>query len=251
MKLKHFFLVFSIGLAIFIFSIDAAIAQPNNNLSCKNHSTDRKIEVIDQPDIYDSEIIRGKISKKEVIFTFDGGSTVQSADSILNVLEKHKVKGTFFLTGKMIERYPDLVKKIAIAGHEIFSHTYDHKDLIKLSDEKITDELLKTENALEKITGSSTKPYFRAPYGGRNKRVLEIAGENGYQSVRWTIDALDWKEYLGETAEQVKNRILSHVESGNIFLMHISDNITGEILDEVFTIIESKGYKIVSLTQGL
>lgn len=196
-------------------------------------------------------IQHGDTSKKEVIFTFDGGGTIQSGDEILAVLAKHHVKGTFFLTGKMVEAHPDLVKKIAAGNNEIFSHTYDHPDLTTLSDDQITAELTKMEAVLESTVGISPKPYFRAPYGAQNARVLAVAAKDGYQSVYWTVDALDWKEPQGETAAQVKDRILSTLAPGNIYLMHIGDNITGAILDEVFTDIEAKGYKIVSLTQGI
>ena len=197
------------------------------------------------------EITHGDTSKKQVIFTFDGGATTESGDKILEVLAKHHVKGTFFLTGKMIEQNQDLVRRIASSGAEIFNHTYDHPDLTKVSAEKIGEELSNMEKVLQKTAGISPRPYFRAPYGARNAEVLKIAQESGYQSIYWTTDALDWKEIQGETAEQVKKRILSSVAPGTIYLMHVGDNITGNILDEVFTKIESRGYKIVSLTQGL
>ena len=197
------------------------------------------------------EITRGNTSKKEVIFTFDGGGGIQSGDAIVAALAKHHVKGTFFLTGKMIEAHPDLVKSIVAAGHEIFSHTYDHLNLTALTDTQITAELTKTENVLQIIVGVSPKPYFRAPYGARNARVLAVAAKDGYQSVYWTVDALDWREPQGETVQQVKDRILSNVAPGTIYLMHVGDTITGTILDDVFTTIEARGYKIVSLTQGI
>ena len=197
------------------------------------------------------EISHGDQSKNQVIFTFDGGAGADSGDAILAALAKHRVKGTFFLTGKMIEAHPDLVRKIVAGGHEIFSHTYDHPKLPTLADAQITDELAKMESALQAVAGISPKPYFRAPYGARDPRVLGVAAQAGYQSVYWTVDALDWKEKGGETAAQVKERILASVAPGAIYLMHVGDSITGAILDDAFSAIEAKGYKIVSLTQGL
>ena len=197
------------------------------------------------------EITHGDKSKKEVIFTFDGGDGAQSGNKILETLAKHHVKGTFFLTGKMIENHPDLVKQIAAGNNEIFSHTYDHKDLTKLSDSDIENELTKYDNLLIATVGTSSKPYFRAPYGARNAKVLSVAAEIGYESVYWTVDARDWMEPQGETPTEVENIILSSLAPGNIYLMHIGNNITGDILDDMFTKIESKGYVIVSLTQGL
>jgi peptidoglycan/xylan/chitin deacetylase (PgdA/CDA1 family) len=196
-----------------------------------------------------TEIIRGDTSKKQVIFTFDGGSTAESGDKILEVLKRHNVRGTFFLTGKFVETFPDLVKHIAKDKHEIFNHTYSHPHLPTLTDEQITGELDKMEDLLLKVASVSSKPYFRAPFGDRNSHVLTVAEKAGYRSVYWTVDALDWRE--GETPLHVRNRILSGVKPGTIYLMHIGDAVTGNILDEIFTDIEKMGYIIVPLTEGI
>lgn len=203
------------------------------------------------PTVNSKEITHGDIRKKDVIFTFDGGGTTQSANEILAVLAKHHVKGTFFLTGKMIQNHPDFVKSIVAQGDEIFNHTYDHQNLTKLTNSQITFELTQMEKKLFATANISPKPYFRAPYGARNARVLNVANQAGYESVYWTVDALDWRESRGETAPQVEERILSTLAPGNIYLMHVGDSITGAILDDMFTKIESQGYHVVSLTQGL
>ncbi len=221
------------------------------------------------------EIVRGDRNKQQVIFTFDGGSGMQSGEQILAALSKHRVKGTFFLTGKFIEQNPLFVAEIAAAGHEIFNHTYDHPHLPTLTDEQITTELYEMNNLLVttlasttarddkwnvasavapvdiSVSNTSSRPYFRPPYGDRDDRVKEVAARYGYRCVYWTVDARDWEESTGETATNVTERIIGSLSSGNIYLMHLGDNITGQILDDVFTTIEGKGYKIVSLTEGL
>jgi len=224
-----------------------------------------------------AEIVHGDTSKRQVIFTFDGGSGVQSGTEILEVLAKHRVKGTFFLTGKFIDENIDFVRSIAGSGGEIFNHTYDHPYLTTLTDAEIVAELNKMNDVLISTLASTTsstttfksldnsnttsvddstkitsaKPFFRAPYGDRDERVREVAAKNGYQDVYWTVDARDWEESTGETDVGVTDRIIANLKPGNIFLMHIGDRITGRILDRVFTTIENRGYKIVSLTQGL
>jgi len=197
------------------------------------------------------EIVHGDTTKKQVIFTFDGGSNHEYSDPILAALTKHQVKGTFFLTGEFVERFPGVVKNMVADGQEVFSHTYDHPHLSRLSDADVTTELVKMEQSLKDVTGTSPKPFFRAPYGDRDERVINLAYAAGYESVFWTVDAMDWKESAGETEAQVRDHILSSLAPGNIYLMHIGDTITGKILDDVFTTIEARGYKIVSLTQGL
>jgi len=203
------------------------------------------------PIITRDEITHGDTTKRQVIFTFDGGGSAVSTDGILATLAKHHIKGTFFLTGKFVEKYPDKVKAIAAGGHEIFSHTYDHPHLTEVSDAQVADELQKMESVLQATVGISPKPFFRPPYGDRDQRVLDIAYKEGYESVYWSADARDWEEPKGMTAAEVKSNILNNMNPGAIYLMHLGDTITGSILDDVFTAIESRGYKVVSLTQGL
>jgi peptidoglycan/xylan/chitin deacetylase (PgdA/CDA1 family) len=196
-----------------------------------------------------AEISKVKTTDKRVVFTFDAGAGNQSADKILAVLAKHKVKGTYFVTGKWVEQNTNATKQIATAGHEIFNHTYSHPYLTKVTESVIVTEFQKTEDIIRNATGKTSKPYFRPPYGDRNAQVLNIAAKKGYQSVYWTTDALDWQPEM--TNEKVKARILNSLTPGAIYLMHIGDTITGDILDEVFTEIKARGYTIMSLTEGL
>ncbi|MBI2577913.1 MAG: polysaccharide deacetylase family protein [Candidatus Wildermuthbacteria bacterium] len=195
------------------------------------------------------EIVRGNTANNQVILTFDGGAGVHSGQKILEVLQKHSIKGTFFVTGSWADQNSSLLGQISRQGHEVFNHTYTHPHLTQLSDSQIADEFRKAETAISTATGKTTKPYFRPPYGDRNARVLQAAAKEGYRSVYWTIDALDWKENI--TAKEVKDRIVNNLANGSIFLMHIGDDITGQILDEVIVEIKSRGYAIVSLTEGL
>jgi len=195
------------------------------------------------------EISRGNPDKKQIIFTFDTGAGTNSAQKILEVAKQHNVTVTFFSTGKFAEKNPELIKQISTAGHEIFNHTYSHPYLTKITDEQIKEELEKADEIISGLTGQITKPYFRPPYGDRNAHVLAVAGNLGWQSVYWTTDALDWE--TGKTADEVKARIYSHLQNGAIFLMHAGDDITGQVLNEIFTYMESQDYKIVSLSEGL
>lgn len=195
------------------------------------------------------EISRGNPNKKQIIFTFDTGAGTNSAQKILEVARQHAVTITFFSTGKFAEKNPDLIKQISTAGHEIFNHTYSHPYLTKITDEQIKEELQKADQIISGLTGQTTKPYFRPPYGDRNAHVLAVAADLGWRSVYWTTDALDWE--TSKTADDVKQRIYGNLKPGAIFLMHAGDDITGQVLDEVFTHVESQGYKIVSLSEGL
>lgn len=197
------------------------------------------------------EISRINTTNKVVVFTFDGGSGIQSMDLILSTLAKYNLTSTFFLTGKWAEANVNDVKRINNSGHEIFNHSYSHPDFATITDTQIAEEFSKTETIISNITDKSTKPFFRPPYGSRNTHIREYAASLGYQDVYWTIDALDWKESTGTTAETVKSRILDKLAPGNIYLMHIGDNLTGQVLDEVIQEILNRGYSIMSLYEAI
>lgn len=196
-------------------------------------------------------ITHGDTTKKQVIFTFDGGEGSQSASIVLDTLKKHNTHGTFFLTGTWVTRNPDLAKRMIREGHEIYNHTLTHPHLPSLEISQIKDELRSMDQILFNLTGSSTKPYFRPPYGEYNQDVLTAASRAGYRAVMWTTDAGDWMESEGFTEAETRDRIFSHLEPGAIILMHVGDTITGAILDDVFTKVEGLGYTLVPLSQGL
>lgn len=198
-----------------------------------------------------AEIVYGDKRKKQVIFTFDAGSSNTSIEKILETLKKHHVKGTFFMTGTWVLNNREIVRRIVSDGHEIFNHSFNHPHLTELSDIEVISQLEDMDATLMNIAGTSTKPYFRPPYGDRNAHVLRLAAQAGYTSVYWTIDAGDWEEGSGRSADEVRQKIISNLRPGMIILMHVGDTITGMILDDIFTTIEDQGYRLVSLTQGI
>lgn len=198
-----------------------------------------------------NEKTHGDTSRNEVVFTFDAGAGTQSVQAMLDALKEQNVPGTFFVTGTWAQKNTELLKKIGAAGHEIYNHTMTHPHLTTLSDDEIKQELGQIETIVKNATGASTKPYFRAPYGDRNTHVLSVVAEQGYTSVFWTTDALDWQESSGVTANQVKDRILKNLKPGAIYLMHIGDTLTGNVLGDVIMEIKKQGYAIVRLDRAL
>lgn len=198
-----------------------------------------------------NEISRIQTDGKIVVFTFDAGSGDSSLEQILAALAEYDIQATFFVTGNWAEQYPFGVREMVDQGHEVFNHTFTHPHLPGLLSAEIKSELDRTDAFIKDLTGKSTKPYFRVPYGDRNAFVLETAAQAGYQSVYWTVDALDWKESEGVTAAQVKQRVLDNLKPGAVVLMHVGDAITGSIVDSLFSEIESTGFMIRSLGQAL
>lgn len=196
-------------------------------------------------------ITHGDRTRRQITFTFDGGEGNQSAEGILATLAKHRVRGTFFLTGRWIARNQELAARIKAAGHEIYNHSMNHPHFTTLTDDDIRAQLRRMDAVAEGVTGSTTRPYFRPPYGDYDERVVDLAAREGYHTVMWSADAGDWMESEGYTADQVRTRIMNASEPGAIILMHIGDTITGAILDDVFTTLEGQGYELTSLSEAL
>jgi peptidoglycan/xylan/chitin deacetylase (PgdA/CDA1 family) len=196
------------------------------------------------------EISHGDRTSTKIAVTFDAGGDAQPLEKILETLAKHKVHCTFFLTGQWIKRNPLLVKKIALEGHEIGNHTYSHKRLSELSDSEIVDEIAKTEQLVLELTGRSTKPLLRVPYGARDKRVLDIISQEGYYSVYWDIDS--WDSVKKDiTSKEIMQRILSKVQNGSIILMHCGSRASAEALDPLLTDLLNSGYQPVTVSELL
>jgi len=186
--------------------------------------------------------------QKEIALTFDAGASAEPVDSILKTLAKHDLHVTFFLTGKWCEQNPDLVKRINDAGHEIGNHTYSHRDLRKLDDANISEELEKMAVLVRKLTGSNPAALARPPYGGRNARVLADMHKDGYVPIYWSLDSLDAFK-VGITSDEIYKRIVDKAKGGDIVLMHCGSRPTADALEDMIVSLSDKGYSVVTVSK--
>lgn len=184
---------------------------------------------------------------KVVALTFDAAWGNEDTQQILDILEKHNVKVTFFATGGWVETYPDDVKKIIEAGHAFGNHSENHKFMTKLSDEQKKQELMQVHDKVKALTGYEMC-LFRPPYGDYNDAVVKVAESLGYYTIQWSVDSLDWKDYgvdsIIKTVTQHKN-----LDNGAIILMHNGAKYTADALDSVITSLEEQGYSFVTVAQ--
>lgn len=182
--------------------------------------------------------------EKKLAFTMNCAWNADDIDQILEVLKNNDVKITFFMVGEWIDKYPDEVKKIYEAGHEIGSHSNTHPHVNNLSSEKNLEEIKLSVSKIEKITGSQTKLY-RTPYGEYNDIVIKTATENGYYPIQWDVDTMD---YEGKTGDEMWGRIKGKIKNGSIILSHNGTKHTAESLDMLIKNIKSKGFEIVKVS---
>lgn len=193
-----------------------------------------------------TEVDRGDTSQPWLALTFDAGGPAGPTAHILDILASHHVHVTFFITGDWAAQNPDLVRRISQEGHEIGNHTMHHLDLVTLPDAQVCSELTQADQVLSHLTRTSTRPFFRPPYGSRDTRVRQLAAELGYRTIYWTVDTLDWQTTA--TSQSISSIVMNHLGNGIIVLMHAGSQVESETLDRLITRIEQAGYQIVPLS---
>ena len=182
--------------------------------------------------------------EKKIAFTMNCAWNADDIDSILETLRANNVKITFFIVGEWADKYPEEVKKISEAGHEIGTHSNTHPHVNNLSAEKNLEEIKISVNKLEKLTNQKITLY-RTPYGEYNNIVIETSRNNGYFPIQWNIDTLD---YEGLTSTEMWNRIEKNLNNGSIILMHNGTKNTANSLDTIIKNIKNKGYELVTVS---
>lgn len=185
--------------------------------------------------------------EKKVALSFDAAWGNEDTQKILDILKKNDVHVTFFMTGGWVENYPDDVKAICEAGHDLGNHSEHHKNMSQISEEEKTKELLSVHEKVKKLTGKDME-LFRPPYGDYDDRVVLNAKENGYYTIQWSVDSLDWKDY---GADNIIDTVLNHKElnNGAIILCHNGAKYTAEALEALITGLKEKGYEIVPISE--
>lgn len=185
--------------------------------------------------------------KPQIAISFDAAWGNEDTQKILDILAKHEVKATFFMTGGWVESYPDDVKAIQAAGHDLGNHSENHKNMSQLSDDEKTTELMTVHNKVKELTGYDMF-LFRPPYGDYDNAVVLNAKENGYYTIQWDVDSLDWKDYgVDAIIDTVCNH--KHLGNGSIILCHNGAKYTAEALDTLITNLKNQGYEFVPISE--
>ncbi|MDF2922919.1 MAG: xylanase/chitin deacetylase [Paenibacillaceae bacterium] len=187
-------------------------------------------------------------SGKKVYLTFDTGGPIGESDKLLSILKDNEVKVTFFLVGYNVKQYKDFAKKVSEEGHLIGNHTMTHKDMTKLSDEEVKQELEDFASLIKEVTGKPPAPLFRFPYGAYSMHLLDMVSEMGYTSVFWSTAMRDWEPRAGG-AEDPYNDIMNGLHEGNIILMHQGSQENIEALDRIIKDVKKAGYEFASLEE--
>lgn len=185
--------------------------------------------------------------KPQIALSFDAAWGNEDTQRILDTLAKYNVKVTFFMTGGWIESYPEDVKKIAAAGHDLGNHSQNHKQMSQLTKAECIEEIQKPHDLVKQLTGIDMF-LFRPPYGDYNNNLVKATYEIKYYPIQWDVDSLDWKDY---GATDIVNRVVNHKNLGNgsIILCHNGAKYTADALDAMITGLQDKGFELVPISQ--
>lgn len=184
---------------------------------------------------------------KCVSLTFDAAWGNEDTQTLIDILGKYGVKATFFVVGSWVDKYPESVKALSDAGHEVMSHSNDHAHFSKLSSEEIVDNLNTCNDKIEAVTGIRPT-LFRCPYGEYDDHVVSTVTDMGMYTIQWDVDSLDWKEL---SAPEIHKRVTGGVQAGSIVLFHNAALHTPEALAGIIEYLLANGYNIVPVSELL
>lgn len=187
--------------------------------------------------------IHGPRTNKQVALTFDDGPDHFTLD-VARCLEKHGVRGAFFLIGKKVEQNPETVRELVETGHVVGNHGYYHQWYYPLKfTASIRKEMQMTSSEIYKASGKKTR-FFRPPFGITNPRIARAVKAEEFISFGWDVRSFD--TVLG-TSSQLASRLKRKVKNGSIILLHDTGEGMVGFLDTFIPWLKKKGYEIVSL----
>jgi len=184
---------------------------------------------------------------KAVSLTFDAAWGNEDTQQLIDILGKYNVKATFFVVGFWVDKFPESVKALSDAGHEIMNHSNDHAHFSKLSSDQIVANITACNKKIAAVTGV-TPTLFRCPYGEYDDHVIKALRSMNMHTIQWDVDSLDWKNL---SASEITQRVTSRVKPGSIVLFHNAAIHTPAALPSIIEFLLKNGYDIVPVSQLL
>ena len=182
---------------------------------------------------------------KVASLSFDAAWGNEDTQQLIDILGKYNVKVTFFVVGDWVEKYPESVKALHEAGHEIMNHSDDHAHFNSLSTDEIIADINACNDKIEEVTG--VRPtLFRPPYGEYDDHVIAAVRSMGIEPIQWDVDSLDWKEL---SAAEITRRVTDKVQPGSIVLFHNAALHTPEALPQIVEALIQEGYELVPISE--
>ena len=176
--------------------------------------------------------------EKEIAISINCIENMDNINNILDTLSKTKAKATFFVTGEIVDKYPEEIKKIKNNGNEIGSLSNTYTSLKKITKEEVLNQIQECNKKIENLI-KEEPTLFRTPYGEYNNTIIETIQNENMEVIGWNIDSLDSN---GLTDEEIWEQIEENLSEGSIILMH--NEYIGNSLEKIVNNIQEKGYQV-------
>jgi peptidoglycan/xylan/chitin deacetylase (PgdA/CDA1 family) len=205
--------------------------------------------------IFGPTITRVAVRQKVVALTYDDGPNPPYTNEIVRYLHSRHVVATFFVVGRAVARYPQVMREEVADGDALGNHTWDHAHLILESRAHIARELELTDRAIVQATGVQTR-LFRPPFGARDYTVIRVARALGYQVIMWSVPLpRDWQN---PPPQVIANRVLRYVKDGSIIVLHDGNRgrpgnraATVAATKIIVSALQAQGYRFVTVPELL
>jgi len=183
--------------------------------------------------------------QKLISISFDAAWGNEDTQQLIDILGKYGVTATFFVVGDWVDKYPESVKALHDAGHEIMNHSNTHAHYPQLSADEVVADLNACNDKIEAITG--TRPTLvRLPYGDYDDNSINAVRSIGMEPIQWDVDSLDWKDL---SAPEITKRVTSKAQPGSIVLFHNAAKHTPEALPGIIEALLKDGYTFLPISQ--
>lgn len=199
---------------------------------------------------YTNIILHGPSGNRQLALTFDDSPDENVTAQVLDILKSYNIKAAFFMiAAPMEEDNETLTKRADEEGHLVLNHTYTHARLTSLSPTEIAKELHAASGKISTITGRYPV-LMRPPYGSINPLVVESINTQGFTTVLWSLDSLDWAI---KDKDEITRVVTETAQDGDIILLHSgrSNHATALALPQIIDFLRAKGYRFVRLDEML
>lgn len=187
---------------------------------------------------------RGRTDKAYVALTFDDGPDAYMTPKVLDVLDRHGVKATFFVVGEKVRKFPDIVRRIVDEGHIVGNHTYSHSAVFTISGRRMVQkEIEDTQRAVDSIAGVQML-MFRPPFGVTNPIIGAAVRYCGLTGIGWSLRSFDT---LKVDRSVVCRRIKRKLHNGAVILLHDRCDNADILLESVLKEIETRNLQVAGL----
>ncbi len=177
--------------------------------------------------------------------SFDAAWGNEDTEMLIDILARYNIKATFFVVGEWAETYPESVKALSDAGHEIMNHSHHHDHYNAMSAEEIMADVTGCNEKIASITGK-TPTLLRCPYGEYDDHVIAAIRSLDMEPIQWDVDSLDWKDYDAPT---IYKRVTEKLRPGSIVLFHNAALHTPEALPDILEYMINEGYTVVPISE--